>query len=67
MRASCSIPGIFKPVNIGDKYYVDGGVVNPLAADVARRYGADVVIAVDISSSFETVAPTDDRNDYAGD
>lgn len=58
VRASCSIPGIFKPVNIGDKYYVDGGVVNPLAVDVARRYGADVVIAVDISSSFETAAPT---------
>jgi NTE family protein len=58
VRASCSIPGIFQPVNIGDKYYVDGGVVNPLAVDVARRYGADVVIAVDISSSFETAAPT---------
>lgn len=58
VRASCSIPGIFKPVNIGDKYYVDGGVVNPLAADVARRYGADVVIAVDISSSFGSAAPT---------
>jgi NTE family protein len=29
VRASCSIPGIFKPVNIGDKYYVDGEVVNP--------------------------------------
>lgn len=58
VRASCSIPGIFKPVNIGDKYYVDGGVVNPLAADVARRYGADVVIAVDISSNVATAAPT---------
>jgi NTE family protein len=57
VRASCSLPGIFNPVIIGDKYYVDGGVVNPLAADVARRFGADVVIAVDISSSVETAAP----------
>ncbi len=57
VRASCSLPGIFNPVIIGDKYYVDGGVVNPLAADVARRFGADVVIAVDISSSVETTAP----------
>jgi NTE family protein len=57
VRASCSIPGIFNPVRIGDKYYVDGGVVNPLAADVARRFGADVVIAVDISSSVETPPP----------
>ncbi len=57
VRASCSIPGIFNPVIIGDKHYVDGGVVNPLAADVARRFGADVVIAVDISSNIETTAP----------
>ncbi|MBN1473798.1 MAG: patatin-like phospholipase family protein [Syntrophaceae bacterium] len=57
VRASCSLPGIFNPVLIGDKYYVDGGVVNPLAADVARRFGADVVIAVDISSSVETPPP----------
>lgn len=57
VRASCSIPGIFNPVLISDKYYVDGGVVNPLAADVARRFGADVVIAVDISSGVETAAP----------
>jgi NTE family protein len=58
VRASCSIPGIFKPVMIGDKAYVDGGVVSPVAIDVARRYGADVVIAVDISSSLSSAAPT---------
>jgi NTE family protein len=58
VRASCSIPGIFKPPIIGDKMYVDGGVVSPVAVDVARRYGADVVIAVDISSSLGSTAPT---------
>ena len=57
VRASCSIPGIFNPVVIGDKHYVDGGLVRPLAIDVARRYGADVVIAVDISSSIESSPP----------
>ena len=57
VRASCSIPGIFNPVIIGDKYYVDGGVVNPLPADVAHRFGADIVIAVDISSSVGTTVP----------
>jgi NTE family protein len=36
---------------------VDGGVVSPLAVDVARRYGADVVIAVDISSSLDNSSP----------
>jgi NTE family protein len=58
VRASCSIPGIFQPAVIGDNMYVDGGVVSPLAIDVARRYGADVVIAVDISSSEFTTTPT---------
>ncbi|MBU1966414.1 MAG: patatin-like phospholipase family protein, partial [Proteobacteria bacterium] len=50
VRASCSIPGVFQPVRIGDRTYVDGGVVSPVAVDAARRSGADVVIAVDIST-----------------
>jgi NTE family protein len=57
VRASCSIPGVFNPVMIGDKAYVDGGVVSPVAIDVARRFGADVVIAVDISASLSSAAP----------
>jgi NTE family protein len=57
VRASCSIPGIFRPVKLSDGTYVDGGVVSPLAIDAARRYGADVVIAVDISSSPAISSP----------
>lgn len=49
VRASCSVPGVFRPTRIGDALYVDGGVVSPVAVDAARRMGADVVIAVDIS------------------
>lgn len=52
VRASCSIPGIFRPVKVGDRTYVDGGVVSPVAVDAAKRYGADFVIAVDISSDI---------------
>ncbi len=52
VRASCSIPGIFRPVKVGDRTYVDGGVVSPVAIDAAKRYGADFVIAVDISSDI---------------
>lgn len=57
VRASCSIPGIFRPVQISDNTYADGGVVSPLAVDAARRYGADVVIAVDISSCIDNSSP----------
>lgn len=57
VRASCSIPGVFKPVKIGDKVYVDGGVVSPVAVEAAKRMGADAVIAVDISASSERNPP----------
>ncbi len=57
VRASCSIPGIFRPVRIADKIYVDGGVVSPVAVDAAKRFGADIVIAVDISTGTERALP----------
>jgi NTE family protein len=57
VRASCSIPGIFRPVNISGRMYVDGGVVSPVAVEAARRLGADVVIAVDVSGDVEASAP----------
>jgi NTE family protein len=57
VRASCSIPGIFKPVKISDRIYVDGGVVSPVPVDAAKRLGADFVIAVDISSDVESTPP----------
>jgi len=57
VRASCSIPGVFQPAKISDGTYVDGGVVSPLAIDAARKQGADVVIAVDISSSLDSSVP----------
>jgi NTE family protein len=51
VRASCSIPGVFEPVEIHGKHYVDGGVVSPIPVDAARQLGADFVIAVDISAA----------------
>jgi len=50
VRASSSIPGVFQPVEINGKHYVDGGVVSPVPVDAARQLGADFVIAVDIST-----------------
>jgi NTE family protein len=46
MRASMSIPGVFKPVRNGDQVLVDGGLVGNLPSDVVRKMGADIVIAV---------------------
>jgi NTE family protein len=58
VQASCSIPGVFQPAKFSGNNFVDGGVVNPLAVDVARRYGADIVIAVDITSNTDQTVPT---------
>jgi NTE family protein len=57
VRASSAMPGVFRPVKIGSKMYVDGGVVSPVAVDAARRLGADIVIAVDISSGVNDRQP----------
>jgi NTE family protein len=46
MRASMSIPGVFKPVRNGDQVLVDGGLVGNLPTHVVRKMGADIVIAV---------------------
>ncbi len=46
MRASMSIPAIFSPYPIGGRYLVDGGAVDSLPVDIAKRMGADIVIAV---------------------
>lgn len=50
VRASSSVPGVFQPVNINGREYVDGGLVSPVPVRVAKNLGADLVIAVDISS-----------------
>jgi NTE family protein len=57
VRASCSIPGIFRPVRIAGRTYVDGGAVSPVAVDAARKFGADIVIAVDISADHADAPP----------
>ena len=54
MRASMSIPVVFAPRIIGGRLLVDGGISSNLAIDVVRQMGADVVIAVDISSPLQT-------------
>lgn len=50
VRASASIPNIFRPTAIGGRQYVDGGLSQPVPVTAARRQGANFVIAVDISA-----------------
>lgn len=52
MEASAAIPIVFPTVVRDGKQLIDGGVVNPVPANVVRQMGADVVIAVDVSSHW---------------
>src|SRR5688500_4071362 len=52
IRASMSIPAALSPIEIDGRLLVDGGIAMNLPVDVAREMGADVVIAVDISSQL---------------
>lgn len=53
VRASSAVPAVFVPVKINGREYVDGGLVSPVPVRFARQMGADLVIAVDISSPPE--------------
>ncbi|MDQ1834557.1 patatin-like phospholipase family protein [Massilia scottii] len=56
VRASSSVPSVFQPVRIGDRSYVDGGLVAPVPVRFVREMGADFIIAVNISSQTDAQA-----------
>jgi NTE family protein len=53
VRASCTVPGLFRPVWRDGRYVVDGSVVNPIPVSLCRAMGAEVVIAVDLGSHMD--------------
>lgn len=68
IRASISIPTVFQPVKIGDRYFVDGGLTNPIPVNRVKRYKGDLLIVVNVSSpisyekkSIETEKLSDNR------
>jgi NTE family protein len=50
MRASMSVPGVIAPAEIEGRLLIDGGLTDNLPVDVARRMGADIVIAVNLGT-----------------
>jgi NTE family protein len=52
LRASYSLPGIFPPVQLGDRWLMDGALVNPVPVSAARALGARVVIAVNVNTDL---------------
>lgn len=50
VNASSAVPGVFRPVNIYGKTYADGGILDPVAVDVAQRFHPKLIIAVSLDS-----------------
>ncbi len=59
VRASSAVPAVFQPVRVGQREYVDSGLVASVPVRFARDMGAQLVIAVDISSPPEKDPPGD--------
>jgi NTE family protein len=57
LRATMSIPAVFTPVALDERLLVDGGALNNVPADVVKKMGADVAIAVNVSSSTDPPSP----------
>ena len=53
MRSTMSIPGMFKPVRVGNQILLDGGMRNNYPADIARDIGADIIIGIELSDAVK--------------
>lgn len=53
LRASVAVPGFLTPLESAGRQLVDGGLLNPVPVSLARRLGADIVIAVDLDGDVE--------------
>ncbi len=52
VRASIALPGLFTPAHIGDRWLVDGGLVDPVPVSLCRAMGADLILAVNLNSNL---------------
>ena len=70
LRASYALPGVFDPVRLGGRLLMDGALVNPVPVTVARAFGADVVICVNLNNDIRlrgTVIPDGGEDAEQGD
>jgi NTE family protein len=52
VRASIALPGLFTPAKLDGRWYVDGGLVNPVPVSLCRALGAEIVIAVNLNGEL---------------
>lgn len=66
MRASMAIPGVFTPVRKDSMLLVDGGIVDNFPTDIAKMYGADIIIGVDVQSGYKGINELNSVADILG-
>ena len=64
IRASISIPTVFRPHNINDCYYVDGGLLNPIPVNRVKRSDDDLLVVVDVSAPIPSNNKTVTEKDH---
>jgi NTE family protein len=64
IRASISIPTVFLPHRIGERYYVDGGITNPVPVNRVKRTGDDILVVVDVSAPIPFNKKKHDNNHF---
>lgn len=62
IRASVSVPTLFKPVKLGDKLLVDGGISNPVPDDIVRTMGADIAVSVNLDNYIKNEKFVEKKN-----
>ena len=63
VRASMALPALFPTVNIDGRWFVDGGLVNPVPVSVCRALGADFIVAVNLNADIIGKRPRKTKND----
>jgi NTE family protein len=56
VASSCSVPGIFPPVTLNGRRYIDGGMRSATNADVARGHDVTIVVALRLAAAANPVA-----------
>jgi NTE family protein len=64
IRASISIPTVFQPYKIGNNYYVDGGLMNPIPVNRVWRSTNDLLVVVDVSAPIPYEKKTDEHDQF---
>jgi NTE family protein len=55
--ASCAVPGVLPPVQVGDEHFIDGGIVNSIPVNRAYSLGARTIYVLQVGRAEQTLAP----------